>query len=505
MRFQLSELTSYKDIVIQCHDNPDADALASGYAVWWYLKRKGINARFIYGGVSSVQKVNLIKMIDILQIPVSFVKEMDEAELLVTVDCQYGESNVTSFPAKEVIVIDHHRISGEVPERSDVRSSYGSCSTVLYELLKYEGISINADEKLATALYYGLMTDTDNFASISHPADKDLRDEAKYLPMDILYFRNSNITKDELRIAGDALQQAFFNDRYHYGIIETKPCDPNILGIISDMLLEVDGVDTCLVYNIFTYGVKISVRSCTAETKASELASYLAGDLGGGGGHLVKAGGFLQRDLIVKAGMDYKKDIIERYLMERMLRYHKESEILYAGKNKIDLADFQRYVKIETPMGYVRAKDLAECGTKIMIRTLEGDVDVVVEDDLYIILAIDGEIYPCKQKKFEASYHYVEGEKYEFPGEYPPMVIDILSGDRIPLIPHAKCCMSDGGATIYAKELDHRVKLFTSWDPEKYYLGVEGDYLACRTDDLSDFYIIAKKVFYRTYIKEGNS
>ena len=49
MRFQLKELTSYQNIVIQCHDNPDADALASGYAVWWYLKRNGSNKRFTLG------------------------------------------------------------------------------------------------------------------------------------------------------------------------------------------------------------------------------------------------------------------------------------------------------------------------------------------------------------------------------------------------------------------------------------------------------------------------
>ena len=30
---KLSELLKYDDIVIQCHDNPDADALSSGYAL----------------------------------------------------------------------------------------------------------------------------------------------------------------------------------------------------------------------------------------------------------------------------------------------------------------------------------------------------------------------------------------------------------------------------------------------------------------------------------------
>ncbi len=438
-------------------------------------------------------------MLEQLKLPVESIKELDTPELLVTVDCQYKESNVTFFDAKEVIVIDHHRVSESVPELSDVRSNYGSCSTVIYELLKDEGIDINEDEKVATALYYGLMTDTDNFASISHPSDKDLRDDAKYIPMDILYFRNSNISKEELKIAGDALLQADFNDRYHYGIIETKPCDPNILGIISDMLLEVDGVDTCLVYNILPCGIKISVRSCTRETMASELASYLAEEFGGGGGHLAKAGGLLKKDLFVKAGLSFTKEEIEKYLKERMLRYHESSEVIYAGQHREDISSMKRYVKKEYDLAYVVTTDLAPCGTKLMIRTLEGDVEVEVEEDIYIIIGIDGEIYPCRRKKFETGYSYTENKDYTYPAEYPPMVINSLSGERIPLLPYAKSCRSLGIGSVYARQLDHRVKVITVWNTEKYYLGVEGDFLAVRPDDPSDIYIIAKRIMYATY------
>ena len=34
---RLSDFLEYNDIAIQCHDNPDADALASGYGVYVYL------------------------------------------------------------------------------------------------------------------------------------------------------------------------------------------------------------------------------------------------------------------------------------------------------------------------------------------------------------------------------------------------------------------------------------------------------------------------------------
>lgn len=36
----LSELLIYNKIVIQCHDNLDPDAIASGYALYSYFKSK---------------------------------------------------------------------------------------------------------------------------------------------------------------------------------------------------------------------------------------------------------------------------------------------------------------------------------------------------------------------------------------------------------------------------------------------------------------------------------
>ena len=47
---KLSELLAYDNIVIQCHDNPDADTIACGFGVYLYLKSKGKEPRLIYGG-----------------------------------------------------------------------------------------------------------------------------------------------------------------------------------------------------------------------------------------------------------------------------------------------------------------------------------------------------------------------------------------------------------------------------------------------------------------------
>ena len=39
----LKDLLKYDKIVIQCHDNPDADALASGYALKWFFEKNNKN------------------------------------------------------------------------------------------------------------------------------------------------------------------------------------------------------------------------------------------------------------------------------------------------------------------------------------------------------------------------------------------------------------------------------------------------------------------------------
>ncbi len=503
MKFVLKDLLKYEDIVIQCHDNPDADALASGFALKWYLEKNGKKARFIYGGRGAVSKSNLVLMVEKLGITAEFVTELKKPKLLVTVDCQYGESNVTRFDAENVIVIDHHQVSGALPEISDVRSKYGSCSTIFYKLLSKEEIDINEDENLATALYYGLMTDTGGFEEISHPADRDLRDYAKPRQTDIILFKNSNLSKEELGIAGDALKNAIYNDERSYAIVASKPCDPNILGIISDMALTVDTVTTCLVYSVMPFGIKISVRSCIKEVKASELAGFIAQDFGGGGGHLVKAGGFLKKDLLEQAGISYDEETLADFLSERMKKYFETSQIIYAGEYRADINTLTHYTKKEVRVGFVKASDFAKAGKKITIRALEGDLDVSVRDDMYMIIGTTGSIYPISRDKFEVTYKEID-ESYVFPGEYPPAAVDVSTGDRIELLPYVRSCISKGGDGIYARELDHRVKVFTTWDKDKYYLGKEGDYLAVRTDDLSDVYVIAKDIFNNTYEKTVN-
>lgn len=515
---RISELLEFDDIVIQCHDNPDADALASGFAILKYLLSKEKNALFAYSGRFLLKKSNLTIMTSELKIPVFYAggtaqvleklskgeRKVNKIGLLVTADSQYGQGNLSAFEAENVATIDHHQISGRLPAMNEVRPFIGSCSTIVWDMLRKDGFDVNSDEDLPTALYYGLMTDTNNFAELHHPLDRDMQDSLKVKFTAITRFRNSNISKDELGIAGDALKHAVFWEEYRIAMVAAKPCDPNILGIISDMALEVDSIGTCLVYSLLESGVKISVRSCIREVKANEMAAFISEGVGNGGGHIIKAGGFMQREMLEKKGVVYDPEHLNEYLMSRVKDYFRNTEIIDCANYVADLDAMKKYRKKNLSVGYIAASDIANPGTDVTIRTLEGDVNISITEDMYIMIGIRGEIYPIKSSDFENGYEpsdepYVTPNAYESRGGYKPIVKNLSDGRTIEFLHMSKSCVAKGGTVVFAKELDHTVKLFTSWDYDNYYLGKAGDFLVVNSENRKDLFIDGRDIFLASY------
>ena len=87
----LASLDKFQQIVIQVHDNPDADAVGSGYAIYRYFQEKGKDVRLVYGGRYAMTKSNMLLLVSELDIPIEYVQSLDNPELLLTVDCQYQE------------------------------------------------------------------------------------------------------------------------------------------------------------------------------------------------------------------------------------------------------------------------------------------------------------------------------------------------------------------------------------------------------------------------------
>ena len=54
----LNELDQYDSITIQAHDNPDADAIASGYALYVYFQAKGKNVSWQIPDTEDQSEIN---------------------------------------------------------------------------------------------------------------------------------------------------------------------------------------------------------------------------------------------------------------------------------------------------------------------------------------------------------------------------------------------------------------------------------------------------------------
>lgn len=497
---RLCDLEKYNTITIQCHDNPDADALASGFGLYCYFSSKGINTRLVYSGKNKIQKANICMMVDKLSIPVEYIARNTEEPcrvegLLVTVDGQYGAGNVTRIVADEVAIIDHHKEEIKDVKLSRIESQLGSCSTLVWKMLK-EADYQEFDKKLSTALYYGLFMDTNMFAEIFHPEDMDMRDSLEFDKNLITRFRNSNLSLQELEIAGIAMIRTSYNSDYRFAMIHAQKCDPNIMGIISDFLLQVDEVDTCVVFNEEYDGYKFSVRSCVEEVNANELAAYLAQGIGSGGGHSEKAGGFISMKLYEEA---YPTMNAAGYFNNRMTSYFDAHEILYTDDLDLPTEEMQLYHEKQFQDGYVHlASHFAE-GSTVIVRTGAGDRVIEVTADKYLVFGWAGNISVLNQKKFEAHYEKTE-ETYE-PAEwtqggiYVPRLKTQNSKRTLLATDCTKICIPKGDTLLYAKRLDKAVKVFAPQNQGKYILGRPGDYLTVRKDNLSEVAVMTQDTF----------
>ncbi len=505
---RLEELLRFDQIIIQCHDDPDADAVASGFALLEYLKSQGKEPRLVYGGSRPVSKSNMLLMLQLFQIPLEWIRPTEQLpppELLVTVDCQAGQNKVAPLPFRTLAVIDHHQVPDPqaLPPLQEVRSNYGACSTILWDLMRQAGFAPH--RRLATALYYGLYMDTKQFQDISHPMDKDMRDGLKIDRDAILRLQNANLSLEEITIAGQALSSLHCDPERRFAVAQVQPCDPNILGIVSDMVLEVDTVDVCVAYCMLPEGAKISVRSCLADIRADGLAQWIARDLGGGGGHLTKAGGTLRRekleDTCPDIGWDGLSGAAGRLIYRRIASYFEDQIVVRPGDYQPSPQDAV-YRKKQVVVGYVPAEQLFPAGAEILVRMLEGDITLEVTPGLCMMIGVDGEVYPNTMEKLERNYRLLD-QPYVIESEYSPTVYHTATGEAKQLAAYARCCVARETALIRARQLDCRAKVFTQWDPESPMLGQSGDWLASRLEDAQDVYIIKNSIFEKTYEKEA--
>jgi len=151
----LQRIDKAKHIVVISHVNPDADSLGSASAFYTHLLRLHKKVSFFCATKDINQKLAFLPWFK--KIRSNFP---NSADLAISFDCAQKDRIGISVECN-LINIDHHQNNTKYGDINLVTDDCISTTKVLYDFFKANNISIN--QKMATALYAGLLDDSNGF------------------------------------------------------------------------------------------------------------------------------------------------------------------------------------------------------------------------------------------------------------------------------------------------------------------------------------------------------
>lgn len=289
-----------KFLIIGLHDNPDPDAIASGWGLHYYLKRKfGVNSVIAYGGIiARAENKAMVKHLGITLLPWHAI-DLQNHHSYALVDTQPGVGN-NSLPSsiKPDIVIDHHPINKKIKSRykspyMDIRTHIGATASIVYGYLADENISI--PKLLATALFYGISSETRNLGR--EASEIDQRAYIELFPQvstkilsNITHPKN---TREYFSVLARSLNTAMTNDTTVYSHLGEVD-HPDYIHQIADLLLTCENIRWSLCTGWWGPVLYLSLRATNTRAKAGVMIRKLVGAHGKAGGHDTMAGGKME-------------------------------------------------------------------------------------------------------------------------------------------------------------------------------------------------------------------
>ncbi len=264
--------------------NADPDALASAMAVKRLLAYRVKSITIAYP--NEIRRLSNQTMVELLKIPIHRLQQVKPREYSKKV---LIDSQPTHLPCFEKLsfdaVIDHHPLTeGWDATYIDIRSDYGATASMLVEYLR--AAAIKPSVPLATALFYAIKIDTQNFEKKAALADaisfRYLFDRAnKNLVRKI---ELSELRLSELNYFRIALAEMKVSKRRIY-VHVGRVRNPDILVIIADFLNQVHLISWVLVSGVHGERLVVIFRCDGYKKNAGKLAQKIFAKLGSAGGH----------------------------------------------------------------------------------------------------------------------------------------------------------------------------------------------------------------------------
>lgn len=313
-------------VLVFCHMNPDPDTLAAGVAMKYLLERRfGKEVTLCYRGI--IGRAQNREMVKQLVPDLKLFREIDEysfgAAVLVDAQPQFGfnPEDLEELDVPVVGCVDHHPFvesTADVPFH-DVRPEVGATSTILTSYLRL--FSVEPSTAVATALFYGIKTDTLGLTRRTTDAD---REAYEYLlprvdhnmlmaieapPLTATYFR-------DLR---DALNAARVYGRLVITHLGELPY-PDMVAEIADLLLKVDQANWSVCTGYHDDLFYVSVRTNDPDGDAGVFIRAVVPQPGAAGGHNTMAAG---RIPLEGGGGERYEEVRSQFLTDVLVHFSK--------------------------------------------------------------------------------------------------------------------------------------------------------------------------------------
>ncbi|MGL5348072.1 MAG: DHH family phosphoesterase [Peptostreptococcaceae bacterium] len=286
------------DFVVTSHISPDGDNIGSTLSIYYSLIKLGKNVFYVLDDNSPQNLKFLLEGINILRSE----EFKEESYSIIALDCGdkrricVDEQIINN--ANKIVCIDHHASNDYYGDFNYIDIEASSTCELVYNLLKRFNEKENLDlidEKTATCLYTGLVTDTGNFAySSTHPSSFEMAKDLLILGAkrnEIIQNVFQSNPYNYYKLLGEALNTLDIVGTKVASITVTKEMlKRNVISFndvdgITSYTRDIEGVEVgILIKEKKENEVKISLRSKNY-VDVSEIAKKF-----NGGGHIRAAG-----------------------------------------------------------------------------------------------------------------------------------------------------------------------------------------------------------------------
>ncbi len=319
----LKEMLITKDqVIIMGHKKPDIDCLGSALGIYRLASMMDKKAHIVINEVTSSIRPAMNNFIGSTVYPEDMFYNSEQAleaidgnTVVVVVDVnrpRLTECEELLAHTKNIVVIDHHRQSGEVIEHatlSYIEPYASSACEMIAEILQYSMDKPKLRPAEADAMYAGILVDTDNFVTKTGVRTFEAASFLRKSGADMMRVRKAYRSDiDNFKQQAKGVESAeLFLDNFAISDVPTEGVDsPTVLAAkVANELLDIDGVRASFVLSKIDNVVYVSARSID-DVNVQVIMEHF-----GGGGHGTVAGAQIE-DVSIDEVKQQIRDLIRK-------------------------------------------------------------------------------------------------------------------------------------------------------------------------------------------------